>query len=349
MESSDALNYYLQVVKKGEKPTWPRPEEELVVGSQNLSDSFIQYWAYPKDSGRSAQDLPEAEILARQLSAPKPTVLIDQPGSPDIQAEGFLELVAVKDNHAWAKTESNLDNLADNLSSVLDFVRDYFGIEIAHFMTTERVSSEVEQKLDQLEKEELGTEGPEESEEKQIEIKHLGSESEQNSTGNTTLKHQKGRKTLLWTLLPALLLGILFLGVLSTTGKLNTSSVGGILSKFLSKEEPAPTPTQIPSPTLTPTPTLDRSKFKVRVLNGTNQTGVAASLADDLKTRGWVILSVGNAPNFANPQTYIRAKNDLDQAVSAMISDLSDQYQASSSSVLSSSDKADIEVVIGKK
>src|SRR3990172_8006839 len=131
-----SAQYYLQVVKTGEAPAWPRPEEELIVGQQDISDGYTQHWAYPKESGKSAQDLPEAEGLADKISADRPVLLIDQPGLSNGDGEGFLDLIVVKDGHAWGRTQSSMQNLEDNIAASLDFAKRKFNINIEHFMST---------------------------------------------------------------------------------------------------------------------------------------------------------------------------------------------------------------------
>lgn len=136
--------YYLQVLKEGEAVAWPVPEEELVVGSQTLEGGLVQYWAYPKDSGRQADSLPHAQLLAAQTQIPKSVILIDK------IAEDLLELVLVKAGIAYARTESSLQNLEDNLTSILEFAKIKFNMVVEDFMTTSRVDPETEKKLDEI-------------------------------------------------------------------------------------------------------------------------------------------------------------------------------------------------------
>lgn len=157
MKDIPSSDYYIQIVKQDEEPEWPVPESELIVGSQDLGGGFYQFWAYPEDSGKEADDIPPAEKVAGEYNQPKPAILIDQKGE-------LLELILVKDAHAWAHSVSSLDNLEDNVSEMLDFAKRKFDFQAEHFMTTERVSGEAEEKLNALEKgeeveEEEGSEG----------------------------------------------------------------------------------------------------------------------------------------------------------------------------------------------
>lgn len=62
--------------------------------------------------------------------------------------------------------------------------------------------------------------------------------------------------------------------------------------------KPSPTPTKTSaSPTKSPSPTasvvIDRSVL-VTVLNGTGRTGLAAKVANELRAKGWTVVSIGN-------------------------------------------------------
>jgi len=333
MERPDPGEYYLQVVKDGEPPQWPRPEEELVVGSQPLEGGHTQYWAYLKESGKEADELPHAEVIASENKAEKQAILIDQYGPA-----GGLELVLVRDGHAWGKEQSSMDNLEDNISSLLDFANDKFNMGIEHFMTTTRVSKEVEDKLDDLEEAGEVTKEPKDSlqptadneqpavsgqqeAERPSEVEDNPEVTEEDSLEETALPHEKIRPARLvsgsvgvgsslykggatgvgsyaghnnssgsskaW-LIPVVLILALFGGALF----FKDTIIGSL------KGNPAPTPTPVtalPTATPTPTPALDRSQYKVRVLNGTTKSGAAGTLAPRAmpKTRQRLELPLG--------------------------------------------------------
>lgn len=377
MERSDPAEYYLQVVKDGGPPQWPRPEEELVVGSQPLEDGYTQYWAYLKESGKEADELPHAEVIALENKAEKQAILIDQYGPA-----GGLELVLVRDGHAWGKEQSSLDNLEDNISSLLDFSVEKFNMGIEHFMTTTRVSKEVEDKLDELEEAGEVTKGSEDSlqstadSEQPVVSGQQEAESspkvEEDNLEDTAMPHEKIRpmgigssssqtmyrggatgvgsfaghnnssgSSKAW-LIPVVLILALFGGALF----FKDTIIGSL------KGTPAPTPTPVtalPTATPTPTPALDRSQYKVRVLNGTTKTGAAGTLAEGLEAKGWGILSKGNAKDTATAQTTVRVKEGSEAVAETLISDLAPDLEASTGANLTASDKADAEVVIGKK
>lgn len=365
MERPDPAEYYLQVVKGDEPPQWPRPEEELVVGSQPLDGGYTQYWAYPKESGKEIDELPHAEVIASENRAEKQAVLIDQYGPA-----GELELVLVGNGHAWGKEQSSVDNLEDNISSLLDFAAEKFNMNVEHFMTTARVSKEVEEKLDELEEagEVSGKSQPFAKEEKEVEeatavpednetedkphepirpVPHPSSGAQglyrggATGVGSFSGKGPSSGSSKAW-LIPVVLILALFGGALFYKDTI----IGSL------KGAPAPTPTPVaaaPTATPTPTPALDRSQYKVRVLNGTTKTGAAGALADSLKTLGWEILSKGNAKDQSTVQTTVRVKEGSEAVLETLITDLASELEATAGAVLPDSDKADVEVVIGKK
>jgi hypothetical protein len=117
------------------------------------------------------------------------------------------------------------------------------------------------------------------------------------------------------------------------------------------KVVPSPTPqvaitTPAPSPTLAP---VDRSKITVSVLNGSGKTGLAATVADKLKTLGYKISNTGNATNSAFPRTVIRTKTDGQALAAQLTKDLSDQFDATAQASLKSTDTIDSEIILGAK
>ncbi len=115
------------------------------------------------------------------------------------------------------------------------------------------------------------------------------------------------------------------------------------------KSSPTPEVT-ISTPAPSPTPeVLDRSKFTIRVLNGSGKTGLAGTVSDKLKSLGYKIEKTDNATNSAFLQTLVRTKNDQ-KLSDQLIKDLSDQsYSAASSSALPKADTSEAEVILGAK
>lgn len=370
--------YFLQVVKKGQTPHWSAPEEELQINSQEIGGGYQQYWAYPKGQGRDSQDLPPAELLASANVASQPLLIIDQiPGEPPL-----LDLVLAKDGHAWAHTQSSINNLEDNLAETLEYAQENFHFTVQNFTATSRVSPEVDKRLNDLENSGKGEAEEEEASEDGEAIKDSGTvnvQPENHSIPNEPAISEEvpqheikmvGALKNPWpegalarpsgvgishqgvSRLPKKKLTFLVIGILGIMGTA-VAFRGQLLqqSKNLTQggnpvvEEAIPTPL----PTPTPTPSLDRSQFKLRVLNGTTKAGAAKGLADELEILGWEVDKTGNASTQAVQQTYIRGKKGLESTIEGLTKDLSSKYQATLSGELKESDTADLEVVIGKE
>lgn len=120
-------------------------------------------------------------------------------------------------------------------------------------------------------------------------------------------------------------------------------------SKDNNKTTPAPTmrsPIVEETPEPTPEP-IDRSNFKLRVLNGTKTSGLASDVSSKLKDLGYQIDKTGNATNSAFTSTQVRVKADSSSLLDQLIKDLSPDYTASGSSSLKGSDTVDAEVILG--
>lgn len=106
------------------------------------------------------------------------------------------------------------------------------------------------------------------------------------------------------------------------------------------------TPTSAPSPTPT---SIDRSKYKIRVLNGTGRSGLAASVSAKLKSLGYQIEKTANATNSAFTQTQVNVKDGNLGLIEQIIKDLTPDFIGVSGSILKSSDPSDGEVILGTK
>ncbi|MCL5784985.1 MAG: LytR C-terminal domain-containing protein [Patescibacteria group bacterium] len=342
MNKTAQSEYYLQVVKGNEEPIWPQDEGELIIGSQPLDGHYIQHWAYHRDSGKSPHRLPQAEITASEYPVREPVILIDQPKHEEGSRNGDeLELILAKDGHAWGRTESSIANLEDNITAILEYAQSELGMRVENFMTSKNVSPRVEKALDELENSEGQGEDIFEKNHNAESLRSLGGSDQtpfypRGSSGSSSKR---------WLVLPVILIFVAFGGVIHFREKISTK-----LANFsISSAQPTPTPVSTPTPTPTPTPVaIDRSQYQVRLLNGTTKTGAASKLADELKGLGWQILKTGNATDQATLHTLVRVKSDGQDLAKAMISDLKPDLTATSSANLKASDKADIEVVIGK-
>lgn len=338
-----AQEYFFQVVHDSDsstEPQWPHPVEDLVVGHQPIGSGYTQYWAYPKESSKEPGEIPPAEVIASRNQTDNPAILIDQVKPNE------LELVLVKDGHAWIRTTSSAANLEDNLTSIIEQTASQFNLKIEHFMTTDRVSAEIEKRLDDLEESDNNGHNVVENEKISAEsvAPHPQSQPQPNSVFPAMTQPKKSFP--LGVLIPLIVVGAVFAGVIifrdQIMTKINSSS-----SPVAKEAEVAP-----PAPTVSPTPTpvsVERSEYKVRVLNGTKKSGAAGALATKLKDLDWVILSTGNAANTNTLQTTIKAKSDLKNVAAALLADLGTDFQATIAADLKSNDKADVEVTIGKE
>ncbi len=121
-------------------------------------------------------------------------------------------------------------------------------------------------------------------------------------------------------------------------------------SQFGSAPAPTPTPAAIETPTPVPTPTpVERSQFKVRVLNGTTKSGLAKSVSEKLKGLGYQEDRVSNAPKQDFERTQVKVKSSAALLSEQLIKDLSPDYDASAAGELKDTDSADAEVILGAK
>lgn len=112
--------------------------------------------------------------------------------------------------------------------------------------------------------------------------------------------------------------------------------------------ETTPAATATPTPTPAATPTVDKSTFKIKVLNGGGVSGAADKAKAVLEAAGFKVEATGNAKSFSYASTivyYVAGKEDNAQQV---LDALKDKYQAEKveNNVASGYDAL---VVIGKK
>ena len=115
------------------------------------------------------------------------------------------------------------------------------------------------------------------------------------------------------------------------------------------KPSPSPSPVESPSPTPTPTPEPNRSQYKLRVLNGSGKTGLAASVSAKLKDLGYQTEKTGNATNSAFTQTIVRVKPALESFIPQIVKDLAPDFDAAGNTSLKDTDAVDIEIILGAR
>jgi hypothetical protein len=147
-----------------------------------------------------------------------------------------------------------------------------------------------------------------------------------------------------------------------------------VLDTFLNKQElPSSTPAASPSEKATPSaspsakkeepkkateaakkkeepkPILKRSSLKIEVLNGSGAIGAAGKAEELLKSKGYKVVSVGNASNYNFAKTEIRLKPSKADYLPLLTKDLSDSYTVIKGASLKESSSYDVQVIIGKK
>lgn len=123
----------------------------------------------------------------------------------------------------------------------------------------------------------------------------------------------------------------------------------GQFQKPKTEEVTQPSLVQISSPSPTPTSSFDRSKYTLRVLNGTKKTGLAASVSAKLKELGYKVDKTGNATSSAIARSEVKVKESLLELSAQLIKDLSPDFDAASGSSLKTADTVDAEVILGVK
>lgn len=115
------------------------------------------------------------------------------------------------------------------------------------------------------------------------------------------------------------------------------------MEKQLEKEKAA-------VPTATPIPSVDKSKYKIKVLNGTGISGEAAKAKELLESDGFTVSTIGNASKQDNLDTTIATKEDVDsEFISVLKEALEGSYKLGEVTTLDTSDPADIVVSLGGK
>ena len=176
------------------------------------------------------------------------------------------------------------------------------------------------------------------TEQKQEEITKLG----ETKVDNFQPKSHKSNSKPLILLVVIVIIGLVVFSLNLLRGKF----LGG------SSESPSPSqevlqPTTSPSPS--PTSLFDRSKYSLRVLNGTSKSGLAASVSAKLKDLGYTVDKIANATGSAYERTEVRVKDRQRVFLDQLVKDLSPDYDASAGANLKEDDTVDGEVILGTK
>ena len=114
--------------------------------------------------------------------------------------------------------------------------------------------------------------------------------------------------------------------------------------------QPTPTPTAAPLPTPTPTPkAIDKTSFKIQVLNGGGTPGAASKMKSALEDKGYTVSGTGNTDDYTYTTTEIHGKPTMTDAIANIQADLSGTYTIGTAAAdLPASSSADIQVIVGK-
>lgn len=141
--------------------------------------------------------------------------------------------------------------------------------------------------------------------------------------------------------------GILFLLSRMNLGTMKLA-MPAILSKF-AKASPTPSPSPTPvAPTPTKAPEVDRSKVRVKILNGSGISGKASVVKTALNKKGYEEILTGNADSFDYDVTEIQIKKDKTAQLKSVIEkDLSENVDKPKFTELNEDEAADIVIIVG--
>lgn len=195
------------------------------------------------------------------------------------------------------------------------------------FEEVENVRSEKEDREDEKEKEQ----------DKREEINSTFSAAEFGLVDN---KGNKGKNIILFLVVFLLVAIISALFYLFSTG---------ILKIERPQESVEVTPTQAPSPTPTPVE-FDRAALSVQILNGSGQSGVAATMQTFMEDLGYEGLEIGNADNDDYENVTIQIKEEYEDLAKLIDEDLASDYIVNSDyEVLEDDSEYDVVIIVGSE
>ncbi len=190
-----------------------------------------------------------------------------------------------------------------------------------------------------------------EEEEKQEEhIPPLGSMNSSNYQSSNIYASQKPQRGSKFHVVILIVIGLIVIAA-TVYFLQNSFNVGLPALTFISDKTPSPTPSPAPAKP-TPTPTkepLDRSEFKLEILNGTSTTGLAASTSSNLQDLGYEVVRVGNATNSSFEQTLVRVKPTMLDLAEQLIRDLAPKFTAIADPTLPDTENNDSVIILGTK
>lgn len=122
-----------------------------------------------------------------------------------------------------------------------------------------------------------------------------------------------------------------------------------ITSLFFTKViEPTPSPTTISLPTPSPAPALIRAEWTLEVLNGSEISGLAKKVADQIKALGYQVVKVGNADKSNYQSSQIIVKKEVLDKIDLVIADLKDIVKIATVSADLQIATASARIILGK-
>ena len=95
---------------------------------------------------------------------------------------------------------------------------------------------------------------------------------------------------------------------------------------------------------------IDKSKYKIKILNGSGIEGEAGKLSDLLKFKEYNIDSVGNANFFDFEETEVQFKISVpSKYIDSLLMDLKKDYAVIKGDVLTDDDDVDVLITVGTK
>lgn len=122
--------------------------------------------------------------------------------------------------------------------------------------------------------------------------------------------------------------------------------------KLFTRPTPQPKADQPLAGTPTPTPTpkaIDKTSFKIQVLNGGGTVGAAGKMKTALEDNGYTVSGTGNADEYTYTATEIHGKSTMVDAIAHLQADLKGTYTLGTVAAdLPASSSADVQVIVGK-
>lgn len=210
----------------------------------------------------------------------------------------------------------------------------------AHTTTRTRLKKELFKKEEEPEKIEEKTT----SEQKQQEVPEEKEEEKEESLDEAKEVENRGelKKNLLWAGLLIIYVAILASGgyFMYQLGFNKGIEAAKKQAEKIEVKEAAPTPT--------PAPAVDKTKYSIKVLNGSNIAGEAAKAKELLEAEGFTVISVGNASSQDNIDTTIAAKDDVDsEFISLLKETLGKTYTLGEVETIASNETADVVITLG--